>query len=153
MKRVKPGYLGAPTETVPQIVDGAATVRVVAGEYKGTNGSFQDIAVKPTVLDVQISNEGSVEIPTQVGESAFIYVVRGRAKVGPRTVDAPEMVVLTDGDSLTVSAGPEGTRFLFVSAKPLDEPILQYRSFVMNSVEDIAETLDLIHVGTFGNGE
>jgi redox-sensitive bicupin YhaK (pirin superfamily) len=62
---------------------------------------------------------------------------------------ARSLVVLTDGDAVQFSAGESGARLLLVAARPLNEPILQYRSFVMNTPEDIRETLEMIEAGTF----
>ena len=155
-KRIKPGYQGGPSESIPVHESEGAVVRVVAGSFEGVAGFFNGIAVKPTVLDVTLSANATLEIPTNTGEAAFLYVIRGTAiledDLEPHTksAPAPRAIMLTDGDVVSIKGGAEGARFLFVAAKPLNEPILQYRSFVMNTPEDIHETLDLIHQGVFG---
>jgi redox-sensitive bicupin YhaK (pirin superfamily) len=58
-------------------------------------------------------------------------------------------MVLTDGDLLMVSASDAAARGFLVSARPLNEPILQYRSLVMNTVEDIQESVAMIEAGSF----
>jgi redox-sensitive bicupin YhaK (pirin superfamily) len=56
---------------------------------------------------------------------------------------------LDDGDSLTVGTGPQAARFLIVSGQPLNEPIARYGPFVMNTREEIEETLRELREGTF----
>lgn len=150
-KRTPASYLGGPAETVPEVTKASAVVRVVAGEFEETKGLFQGIAVDPTVLDVTLHANSTLEIATEFTHATFAYVIRGSAISGGKTVSAPEAIVFGDGDYVSLTAGAEGARFLFVTAKPLHEPILQYRSFVMNTVDDIRETVDMIHNGTFGN--
>ena len=146
-KRIPAAYYGA--ATVPETTDNGATIRVVAGSFKGTEGAFTGIAVQPTILDIELPEDVSVDVPVEAGAAAFVYVARGQVKVGNRIVNGPELIVLTDGDSVTLIGGTVGARLFFVAAKPLEEPILQYRSFVMNTVEDIQETLAKIQDGSF----
>jgi len=149
-KRIPAAYLGGPADTVPEVEKASGIVRVVAGEFEETKGLFQGIAVDPTVLDVTLHANSTIEIPTELTHATFAYVVRGNATSGDKKIKSPEVVVYGDGDYISITAGPEGARFLFVSAKPLHEPILQYRSLVMNTVDDIGESLAMIEDGTFG---
>lgn len=149
-KRIPAGYVNGPSSDVPEVSVPGGAVRVVAGSFQGVSGIFQNIAVKPTVLDVRLEAGASVAIPTDADEQAFLYVVRGSATSGGHTATEPKVIVFSSGEVVEVTAGVNGTRFLFCSAKPLDEPILQYRSFVMNTPEDIRETLAMIGDGTFG---
>ena len=148
-KRVPAAYYGGPAEDVPEVQKGSAIVRVVAGSFDGTEGIFKGIAVDPTILDVTLHDNSTLEIPTDLGTVVMAYVVRGTVKSGDRTVTAPEVFIYGEGDFISLAAGKDGARVLFVSAKPLHEPIVQYRSFVMNTVDDIKETTDMIHAGTF----
>jgi redox-sensitive bicupin YhaK (pirin superfamily) len=112
-------------------------------------GPFQGIAVRPTVLDVSLLAGESLNIPMVAGEAAILYVVRGEMSVEGKSAKAPELMVLTDGDLLTVSAVDTDARGFLAAARPLNEPILQYRSLVMNTVEDIQESVAMIEAGSF----
>lgn len=148
-KRVSPTYTNGPTETIPVEKSSGATVRVIAGQYGETYGLFHGIETRPTILSITLDADASLDFPSKIGESAFAYFFRGSAFCGNKRADSPQMMILTDGGSLELRAGPEGARLLFVSARPLEEPILQYRSFVMNTPEDIQETVDMIESDTF----
>ena len=49
-------------------------------------------------------------------------------------------------------AGEQGARFLLVSGKPINEPVVQYGPFVMNSREEIDEAMRDFHSNNFVRG-
>ncbi len=149
LKRIPASYVGGPANDVPEVIKPSATVRIVAGSFEGTDGLFTGIAVNPTILDISLHANSTIEIPTDHGWATFAYVVRGTVKTTGRSVSAPEQILFADGDYVSLTAGVQGARVFYVSAKPLQEPIVQYRSFVMNTVDDIKETTDMIHAKTF----
>jgi redox-sensitive bicupin YhaK (pirin superfamily) len=59
-------------------------------------------------------------------------------------------MVFGSGDGVLACAGESGARFLFASAAPLAEPVMQFRSFVMNTADDIGETLEMIREDRLG---
>jgi len=129
--------------------DGGATVRVIAGTMDGVTGPIVGIAAEPTYLDVSLARGGSFVQPVPRGRSAFAYVFEGEARFGDNLVTAPKLVVWDDGDSVEVRADKSPARFLLVSGKPLNEPIARYGPFVMNTQEEIEQTLRELQQGTF----
>jgi redox-sensitive bicupin YhaK (pirin superfamily) len=59
------------------------------------------------------------------------------------------LVVFDDGDYLEVRTSGQPARFLLVSGKPLHESIARYGPFVMNTQEEILQTLRDLRDGTF----
>src|SRR5581483_1437206 len=118
-------------------------------------GAVTDIAADPTYLDVSMPPSGSYTHPIPLGHTAFVYLFEGEALFGitsendGTTARAPRMLILGDGDALTVRSGLEAARFLIVSGKPLNEPIARYGPFVMNTEEEIEQTLRELRDGTF----
>lgn len=147
-KRFPASYQAADAPSIPEVNTPGTVVRVVSGDYQGVTGPMSGIAVHPLYLDIQMSAGATLEIPTPTDSLAVLYVVRGAIQVGDQTAEAKHLVVLTPGDSLRVSS-ESGARAAFVCAKPLGEPVVQYRSFVMNQVDEIGETLSAIENGTF----
>jgi len=51
------------------------------------------------------------------------------------------LAVLGPGESLELTAGIDGARFILVAGRPLGEAIVQYGPFVMNTREEIEQAL------------
>jgi redox-sensitive bicupin YhaK (pirin superfamily) len=149
-KMVAPRYQNISANEVAEIrCDGGATIRVIAGTVDGVTGPISGIAAEPTYLDVSLPSGGSFVHVIPRGHSAFVYVFEGVALFGDNLVAAPKLAVLDDGDSVEVRAETKPARFLLVSGKPLNEPIARHGPFVMNTREEIEETLRELRDGTF----
>jgi len=64
-------------------------------------------------------------------------------------VTGPALVLFGDGDFVRARGGVRGGRFLLAAARPLHEPIARYGPFVMNTPEEIQETLAELRSGRF----
>jgi hypothetical protein len=156
-KMTRPGYQPATAEEIPTVAlaDGA-TVRVIAGTFAGVTGPFTGIAVNPLYLDVQVPAGVPVTLPAPAGETAFAYVFQGKAIFGAEQVrvEGPRLVIFGDGDTVSLAGAIDSpVRVIFVSARPLNEPVLQYRSLVMNTVEQMRQALADLEAGTLAQTE
>ncbi|TMA97166.1 MAG: pirin family protein [Deltaproteobacteria bacterium] len=149
-KMIAPHYQNINASEISEIRrDGGPTIRVIAGTVDGVTGPIGGIAAEPTYLDVSLPSGGSFVQPIARGHSAFAYVFEGEARFGDNLVASPKLVVWDDGDSVEVSAEKNPGRFLLVSGKPLNEPIARHGPFVMNTREEIEQTLRELRDGTF----
>jgi hypothetical protein len=154
LKMTRPRYQDVPAGRIPEVVRPDGTViRVVAGEVDGVVGAVREIFAGPTYLDVALPAGRSFEHPAPRGHTALLYVFRGEVAVGGaaggRTVKAPHLAILKDGDVVRVTAPGAPARFLLLSAQPLDEPYARYGPFVMNTEEEVAQALAELRAGTF----
>jgi redox-sensitive bicupin YhaK (pirin superfamily) len=93
--------------------------------------------------------EFSTALPAS--HNAFIYVYRGAVAVGDVQVKARRMGILSNAsgvDGVTLSA-TEDARLILVAGKPLNEPIVQYGPFVMNTQQEIHQALNDFSNGHF----
>ncbi len=154
LKMTAPRYQEFASAKIPEVSrEGGVRVRVVAGVVDGVRGPVDGIAADPTYVDVTLEPGGSFALPVPAGHSAFAYVLEGEGEFGPegsaRVARAPKLVVWGDGDEVVVQAAEQPARFLLVSGEPLHEPIARYGPFVMNTREEIEETLEELRKGTF----
>jgi redox-sensitive bicupin YhaK (pirin superfamily) len=152
LKMTAPRYQNIAANEIPQVHREGSTIRVIAGKVDGVTGSVSDIAADPTYLDVSMPPHSSFSEIVTPGHTAFTYVFAGAARFGPQDgtlVAAPRLIVWTDGDSLEAHTTESPVRFLMVSGKPLNEPIARYGPFVMNTREEIEQTLRELSDGTF----
>jgi redox-sensitive bicupin YhaK (pirin superfamily) len=59
------------------------------------------------------------------------------------------MIEFGDGDQIEVQTEAEGVRFMLIAGAPFGEKIVPYGPFVMNTVEEIQQTLVELRNGTF----
>ncbi len=155
LKMIAPRYQEIPSARIPRVTTNGASIRVVAGRMGETGGPVTDIAAEPTYLDVEMPAGGSFTGSVPRGHTAFAYVYQGEVKFAggngheAKAISNPQLVVLVDGDILEVSTDQNPARFLLVSARPLHEPIARYGPFVMNTREEIEQTLKELREGTF----
>lgn len=139
-------YRDIPAAQIPvkQLANGAS-VKVIAGAFTDTgltvNGPVQGIATQPLFLDVHLPAGASFTQALPMAHNAFVYLYEGTVRIGAHRADAAHAaLLLSQGDELTVTAGSDA-RFLLLAAKPLNEPVVQYGPFVMNTREEIEQAL------------
>ena len=125
------------------------------GEIDGVKGPVKTTAVAPTFLDVALRS-GSSEIALGSDEAAFIYVYEGSVVINSgelskeTIVSQGELGVLSQsGKQLSVSADT-GCKFIVVSGKPIEEPVVQYGPFVMNTQQEIIQAFKDYEQGRMG---
>ena len=156
LKMSRPRYQEIMASHIPEVQrsDGAR-IRVIAGTVDGVTGPVTEIAIKPTYLDVAVPAGASFTQPIERGHNAFAYVFEGEGWFGDDTYEAagrigsPQLVVLGDGDYVSVRAAEKGIRFVLASGQPLNEPIARYGPFVMNTRAEIERALQDLRNGTF----
>jgi redox-sensitive bicupin YhaK (pirin superfamily) len=152
LKMSAPRYQNISAHEIPVLRTESATIRVIAGTVDGVSGPISGIAADPAYLDVEVFPRANFVHPVARGHTAFAYVFQGSAKFGAgeqKRIDHPRLLVWTDGDTLEVKAEENPVRFLLVSGQPLHEPVARYGPFVMNTREEIEQTLEELEQGTF----
>ena len=156
LKMTRPRYQDIRSGQIRQLTrDTGARIRVITGTVDGMTGPVTGIAADPTYLDVFIPAHTSFSQPIERGHTAFAYVFAGEARFqdGENTNDPlishPHLVVFGDGDFVTVMTGTNSVRLLLISGLPLGEPIARYGPFVMNTEQEIEQTLLELRQGTF----
>jgi hypothetical protein len=151
-KMVEPWYKDFPSSAIPEYVtQEGVTVRVIAGTSNGVVGAVTRETTEPLYLDIHAPAGTSFSTGLPITHNAFIYVYRGAVKVGDTPVAAHRMGILSntpgsDGVSLTTF---EDARLILIAGKPLNEPIVQYGPFVMNTQEEIHQALNDFNSGRF----
>ena len=147
-KMGQPRYQEVNAATIPSTTKDGATVRVVAGTFNGTRGPVTEISASPLYLDVRLAAASRFVCPIPSGHTALAYVFEGRGKFSGDEVESVRMIAFGDGDQIEVET-ESGVRFMLIAGMPFREPIVPYGPFVMNTVEEIQQTLAELRNGTF----
>lgn len=151
-KLTAPGYQAIAAARIPAVTlpEGAGTLRVIAGDYAGHAGPARTFTAMD-VWDIRLRQGGAVDLPVPEGRSAALVVLHGTVQVNGSTVarEAQTVVLERAGAGVSVEANGDAA-LLLLSGEPIDEPIVGYGPFVMNSAEEIARALDDYRGGRFG---
>ncbi|MBP1153084.1 pirin family protein [Methylocaldum sp. RMAD-M] len=153
-KMTEPGYRDISAEAIPSTTTAeGVTIRIIAGSVAGIGGAVRREATEPLYLDLEMPAGSAYEAPIPGGHNAFLYVYEGEVGVGTRgePVRARQLAVLTnradaDGVRLTASGG---ARSLLVAGRPLNEPIVQWGPFVMNTRDEVEQAMHDFRSGKF----
>lgn len=152
-KMSAPWYRDIQSIDIPQFTTTEGVdVRVIAGDSHGIKGAMQRPVTEPLYLDVHLPAGTSFAQPLASEFNVFVYVYRGKVRIGEREVPSQRMAVLwndadSDGVSFTAS---EDARVLLIAGRPLKETIVQYGPFVMNTQEEILQAISDYRTGRLG---
>ncbi len=155
-KMTPPGYQAIVDNDIPAVAlrddasNEAGQVRVIAGSFNGTQGPAQTFTPM-NVWDVRVQAGRTVSLPIQDGWPVQLIVQEGTVQVNGDTVlRAAQMASLSaDGADLQVEANGDA-KLLLLSGEPIDEPVVGYGPFVMNSRAQIEQAIHDFNAGKFG---
>ena len=158
-KMMDPRYRDINNKQIPEItLSNGTTIKIIAGEVSGTKGAVQDVVIDPEYLDITIPLGSEFKFPTHLGYTAFAYVIDGKGCFG-KEIDSGNqrdciaengtIVLYEDGEEIVVVTEQHSVRFLFISGKPLNEPVAWYGPIVMNTQEELQTAFKEYEEGTF----
>ncbi|KAF3331087.1 pirin-like protein [Carex littledalei] len=144
-KMIEPRYQEIQSKDIASTSKNGVTVRVIAGESMGIQSPVYTCT--PTMyLDFTLKPSAHLQQPIPSSWNAFVYILEGEGffgleKSGP--VGAHHLLLLGQGDGLEVwNRSSKMLRFVLIGGEPLDEPVSQLGPFVMNTDEEIDQTVD-----------
>ncbi|CAG9932136.1 pirin family protein [Candidatus Nitrotoga arctica] len=151
-KMGEPWYRDISSKEIPEYITAEnVTVRVIAGMSNGVTGVVTREETEPMYLDIHLPVGASFSTTLPATHNAFIYVYRGTVKVGDTLVESHRMGILSNtpqADGVTLTA-TDDARLILIAGRPLNEPIVQYGPFVMNTQEEIHQAMDDFRNGHF----
>jgi hypothetical protein len=150
LKMCEPRYQEVNAAQIPWLNPSKGVlIRLIAGSYGDARGPVTEIAADPIYMDVAVHGGDRFEYDIPAGHNAFAYVFNGGGEFCGTQVESTRLAVLSSGGKFEVSGGLLGVRFLLVAGKPLNEPIARYGPIVMNTTEELRQTLRELRDGTF----
>jgi quercetin 2,3-dioxygenase len=152
-KLSQPGYQSLLDADFPRLSLGAAKARLIAGELGQQRGPARTHSPM-TIFDLQFADDGSSEFDLPSGYNSLTFTLEGDVRVGPdeRSVPAGQLAVLERKGSGPIRIhGAKDARVLVLSGAPIDEPVVAYGPFVMNTRAEIQEAMRDYQSGKMGH--
>jgi hypothetical protein len=125
-------------------------VTVISGDSHGVAGAVTRDITQPLYLDLHLPAGARFEQALPVGHNAFVYVYRGAVDIAGQTVPTQRLAILAntpEADGVVIEAAADEARVLLIAGRPLNEPIVQYGPFVMNTQQEIYQALGDFRAG------
>ena len=156
-KLCAPDYKDIQSADIPEVqTPEGVLLRVIAGEAMRTTGAITRAQTEPLFLDVHFPAERAAGVTLNVPEThnAFLYVYRGNVNVmgddGHDGVPHKRMAILRNEGNVLRMAASKNARCIVIAGRPLNEPIVQYGPFVMNTREQIMQAVEDYRAGRMG---
>jgi len=150
-KMTRPKYQGFTREQLGkyELPDKAGTVEVVAGEFKGVKGPAETFT-SMHLYNIRLNKGGKISLELPDDYNTGIIVIEGKAKVNDREAETDTFVLFENyGTEIEIEA-KEDAILLLMSGDPIDEPIVPYGPFLMNTEQEIRQAYNDFHKGKFG---
>ncbi|CAI7591262.1 unnamed protein product [Penicillium bialowiezense] len=151
LKFCEPRYRDLRATEIPiaTVDDGRVEVKVISGQSHGVD-SVRDLAYTPVwILDITIKPGGRIAQPLPQGWNSFAYTLAGETVFG--SSDSTRIVkefhnveFQQDGDLVELSVpdnAEKDARIFLVAGQPLDQKVVQYGPFVLNTQEEVYQAM------------
>ncbi|TCF96779.1 quercetin 2,3-dioxygenase [Paraburkholderia strydomiana] len=152
-KMVPGAYQGIVSADIPLVAlpNGGGRARVIAGELRGTKGpatTFTPI----NVWDLRLSRNAEFTLELPEGHTSMLVVLTGRVAVSAgQQIGEAEMVLLSrEGSDISIQADGDAV-LLALTGEPIEEPIVGFGPFVMNSEAEVSQAFEDFKLGRFGS--
>lgn len=150
-KMTKPGYQAITDAQIPSVplAENAGRLRVIAGTFEGFEGPASTFSPM-SVWDIRLQAGKRVELPQADGWTVLLVVLAGTVQVNDSVLREKQMVTLsTEGTGVEIEANSDA-KLLLLAGEPLNEPVVGYGPFVMNTQAEISEAMADFSKGEFG---
>ncbi len=151
-KMTPPRYQAILNAEIPTVAlpEQAGAIRVIAGQigqHKGPAHTFTPM----NVWDLKLNQGGWTTIAAAEGWNTALIVLSGQIKINDTGVakDGEMAVLSAQGADLSIQALTDAS-VLLLSGEPIDEPVMGYGPFVMNTRQEIEQAIMDFNSGKFG---
>lgn len=134
-----------------QIPNDGGFVHIVAGEYQGIKGNAGTF-VPTSLLDAHIKSGNELLFSFPENYNTGLLVIEGNVTINAVEKAAADHFVLMSNDGSDFSIRADGDAVvLILSGEPIEETIVPYGPFVMNTKEEIQQAYEDYRSGKFGH--
>ena len=152
-KMMEPAYQEIRNSMIPevQLLNDKLTLRVVAGTIEGSTGPAQTQSPLITAMGkMQAGAKGNIDVTNF--PTLAVYFLSGSATInGEHKMHESRFIVFEEGEGGFDIEVHEDGELLLLAGEPLNEPVVQYGPFVMNTDQEIRDAFRDLAGGKFGS--
>lgn len=150
-KMTDPAYQGIAQEQMGkhELKDDKGHIDVVAGAYQGVKGPATTYSPME-VYNAYLKAGASCTFTLPEHYNTGVLVVSGNVQMNGQAVSTDHFVLFKNQGTQIDVQTTEGATLLVLSGEPINEPIVAYGPFLMNTREEIIQAYDDVNSGKFG---
>lgn len=163
-KTAEPYFSMLWAESIPEILVKddygiASVLRLIAGKFEGSaapqpnpDSWAADPANHVNIWTINTDTNGKFTIPaTPVGVNRTLYFYEGQqVSIGDKIIRPGNLIRLKTEEAIQLNNGSSEGKFLLLEGKPINEPVVQYGPFVVNTQEEVQQTYAEFRKTQFG---
>ena len=124
-------------------------VNVIAGTFNGTKGPATTFSAV-NLFDIKVKKDGEVITNLPSTYNTALLVINGSVEVNGEKAGEHSFVLFKNkGEEIIIKANQDSV-ILLLSGEPINEPIVSYGPFVMNTEKEIHQAMEEFQSGKFG---
>lgn len=148
-KFAEPDFFHYASADLPTIAQSQSTIKVLCGTLSDHQSPIKSLS-PAFMYEVNMPAGDSLNIPLKEGDTTGLYLVSGQVQTGDKQLLPTVMTSFSrEGNQLEIQAIEE-SHFMLFGGTPLNEPIVGYASYVMNSEDQIRQVMLDYQLGKMG---
>lgn len=147
-----PRYQGIQNAQIPvvKLSENGSYARIIAGSIEATKGPAHTYT-QINLWDLRVKANDEITLTLLEGDSTNLFVLSGEveSQEGEKIVDGEIGIFQRQGDRLVFKANKD-SKILLLGGTPIEEPIVGYGPFVMNTQSEIAQAFEDFNNGKMG---
>jgi hypothetical protein len=150
LKMTQPKYIGLQKEEIPKLKfdNNNVTINLISGSLGNGKGAVDTLTDVFTSY-IELKAGGVFNINVERERNILFYVVDGKVKVNNQIAEKLYLVEFGNDDEEIKVEALEETIIIFCHGKPLNEPVVSYGPFVMNTEGEIRQAMIDYQSGKF----
>lgn len=153
-KMSPPKYQSLPAEQMGRVElpNHGGCIRIIAGELEGVKGPAQTFT-SVNLFDITFKEHGKAQFTLPSMFNTAVLVLRGKVKINETNECSETDFVLFKNEQgeILIEGITENAMVIVMSGEPINEPMVQYGPFVMNTKQEIVQAYEDFQSGKFGN--
>ncbi|USD68305.1 pirin family protein [Vibrio sp. SCSIO 43136] len=146
-------YMNLPMEELTHVQnEQLGELSVIAGSAdlgrETVVGPLDKTGVPLSVMDWRAHQGQSIQLNTATSDQVLVYVYAGSIESNGQAIERGTMALFSLGEALELSASVHSGALILVG-QPINEPVVHYGPFVMNTMEEIEQTIEEYQKGLF----